>query len=311
MYSLNLSRELRTAVQPAVMFRQLCDAKDAAFQGKGLGDTFHWNVYSDTTDDGTIGSTGISETAVMPSDNFTITQGTLTIGEYGREVPYTGKLDDLSEQPVKEIIRKVLKNHAVKSIDIAAKSKFATTPLRVVASSGTDTAAVTLTTNGTATATNNIAMGKEHVKSIVDLMKERNIPAFGSGDYYCVGWPTTFRTLKNNLESIKQYVETGFAKIMNGEVGRYEGVRFIEQTNCAKGTGSTYNAAWGNAKSDWAFFMGEDTVAEAIAVPEEIRGKIPTDYGRSRGVAWYAELGYGLVHTAAAQARIIMWDSAA
>ena len=29
-----------------------------------------------------------------------------------------------------------------------------------------------------------------------------------------------------------------------------------------------------------------DTVAEAIAVPEEIRGKIPSDYGRSKGVAW-------------------------
>jgi N4-gp56 family major capsid protein len=311
MYSDNLSRELRTALQPGVMFRQLCDAKDAAHQGLGKGDTFHWNVYSDVTDDGTIGSTGISETEQMPEDNFTITQGTLTIGEFGRAVPYTGKLDDLSEQPVKEIIRKVLKNHAVKSIDYAAKAQFDTTPLRVVASSGTDTAAVTLTTNGTATATNNIALGKEHVKSIVDVMKERNIPAFGSGDYYAVGWPTTFRTLKNNLESIKQYVETGFAKIMNGEVGRYEGTRFIEQTNAAKGTGSTADAAWTNSKSDWAFFLGEDTVAEAIAVPEEIRGKIPTDFGRSRGVAWYALLGYGLVHTQAAQARILMWDSAA
>lgn len=224
--------------------------------------------------------------------------------------PYTGKLDDLSEHPVKEIIRKVLKNHAVKSIDLASKTEFDKTPLRVVPTTGTDTAAVTLTTNSVATLTNSIAMGKEHVKTIVDLMKERNIPAYGSGDYYAIGWPTTFRTLKNNLESIKQYVESGFAKIMNGEVGRYEGTRFIEQTNAAKGTGSTANAAWTNAKSDWALFMGEDTVAEAIAIPEEIRGKIPTDYGRSRGVAWYALLGFGLVHTAQAQARIIMWDSA-
>lgn len=309
MYSDNLSRELRTALQPAVMFRQLCDAKDAAHQGLGKGDTFHWNIYSDVTDDGTIGKTGISETEIMPEDNFTITQGTLTIGEFGRAVPYTGKLDDLSEQPVKEIIRKVLKNHAVKSIDLAAKAKFDDTPLRAIASSGTDTAAIQLYTNGTVTGTNNIALGKEHVKSIVDTMKERNIPAFGSGDYYAVGWPTTFRTLKNNLESIKQYIETGFAQIMNGEVGRYEGCRFIEQTNAPKGTGSTVNAAWGNAKSDWALFMGEDTVAEAIAIPEEIRGKIPTDYGRSRGVAWYALLGYGLVQTVAKQARIIMWDS--
>jgi len=311
MYSDNLSRELRTAVQPACKYRQLCDPKDAAFQGLGKGQTFHWNVYSDLSDDGTAGSTGIAETDVMPEDNFTIAQGTLTINEFGRSVPYTGKLDDLSEQPVKEIIRKVLKNHAVKSIDLAAKSKFDDTPLRVVPTSGTDTSAVTLTTNGTATLTNGIALGKEHVKSIIDLMKERNIPAYASGDYYAIGRPSSFRTLKNNLEGIKQYVETGFAKIMNGEVGRFEGCRFIEQTNAAAGTGSTANAAWTNAVSDMIHFMGEDTVAEAIAIPEEIRGKIPTDFGRSRGVAWYALLGYGLVHTQAAQARIILWDSAA
>jgi hypothetical protein len=30
----------------------------------------------------------------------------------------------------------------------------------------------------------------------------------------------------------------------------------------------------------------EDTVTEGIVIPEEIRGKLPGDYGRSKGVAW-------------------------
>jgi CBS domain-containing protein len=47
----------------------------------------------------------------MPETNFTITQGTMTITEYGNSVPYSGKLDDMSEHPVKEIINKVLKNN--------------------------------------------------------------------------------------------------------------------------------------------------------------------------------------------------------
>ncbi|MGH2362042.1 MAG: hypothetical protein ACRDGM_16070, partial [bacterium] len=68
--------------------------------------------------------------------------------------------------------------------------------------------------------------------------------------------------------------------------------------------------------SNWAFFFGEDTVAEAIAVPEEMRGKIPTDFGRSRGIAWYYLGGYGLVHPInsadnSKNARIVKWDSAA
>lgn len=71
-YSDELSTELRTHVQPAVKFRQLCDAKDASNKGLGKGDAYHWNVYSDLSDDGTLGQAGITETEVMPEDNFTI-----------------------------------------------------------------------------------------------------------------------------------------------------------------------------------------------------------------------------------------------
>jgi N4-gp56 family major capsid protein len=299
MYSDQLSKTLRFAVQPGVKFRQFADIKDAAVQGKGKGDTYHWNVYSDVAAAGTT----LVETSTMPETNFTITQGTMQITEYGNSVPYSGKLDDLSEHPVKEIIQKVLKNDAKKSFDTAAYAQFNATPLRVIPTAGTDTAAVTLYTNGTVTGTNNVALGKNHVKAIVDTMKERNIPGYGGNDdYVCLAHPTTLRSLKNDLESIHQYVDRGFTMILNGEIGRYEGVRFVEQTNIAKGT-------FANAKSNWAFFFGDDTVAEGIAVPEEMRGKIPTDFGRSRGIAWYYLGGFGLVHTAAAQARILKWDS--
>ncbi len=138
------------------------------------------------------------------------------------------------------------------------------------------------------TGTNSIAYGNAHAKAIVDMMKERNIPAYLGDDYYALAWPSTLRTFKNNLESIHQYSDTGFKLIMNGEIGRYENVRYVEQTNIAKGTGTdgiTTNA-WTNGLSDWLFFFGNDTVAEAIAVPEQMRGKIPSDYGRSKGVAW-------------------------
>ena len=307
MYALNLSRLLRMSVQPLVKFRQFCDIKDAAHQGLHRGDTFHWNVYSDVA---TQGST-LTETSTLPETAFTISQGTMTITEAGNSVPWTGKLDDLSEQPVAEVIRKVLKTDAKKAFDNLASAQFNSAALRVVPTAGTNTSAVTLTTNGTATLTNNVAMGKEHVKSIVDTMKERNIPAYTGDDYYCIAWPTTFRDFVDDIESIKQYVDQGFRMIMNGEIGRYDGVRFVEQTFKAKGSIGTAGTAWTNAKSDWIVFFGEDTVAEAVAVPEEMRGKIPGDYGRDRGIAWYYLGGFGIVHTQAAQSRIVIWDSAA
>ena len=311
LYSDNLSDYLRTHMQPASKFRDLCDMKDAG--GLHKGQTFNWNVYSDISDDGTLGKVGLSETETMPEDEFTITVGSLTITERGRAVPFTNKLELLSEHSCQDVIRKVLGDHAVKSHDRAAHAQFALCPLRVVPTGGTATSSVTLTTNGTATLTNNVALGKEHVKSIVDTMKERNIPAYRSGDYYAIGWPSTYRNFKNNLEGIHQYVESGMTKIMNGEMGRYEGTRFLEQTNVPKGTGSTANSAWGNSKSDWVFFMGVDTVIEGLSLPEEIRAKTPGDYGRSYGIAWYGLTGYGLSHTTSnpSQGRIVMWDSAA
>jgi N4-gp56 family major capsid protein len=320
MWSPNLSKVLRHAVQPMVKFRQFADIKDAAVQGKGKGDTFHWNVYSDVVTQGT----KLAETSTIPKTNYKITQGTMTITEYGNSVDYTGKLDDLSEQPVKEIVNKVLKNDAKKAFDVGAFEQFNATPLRVTPTAGTATDSIVLSTNGTAPGTNNVAMGKDHVKAIVDMMKERNIPPRIGDDYVCMGHPTTFRNFKNDLEAIHQYTDRGFQMILNGEIGRYENSRFVEQTNIPKGgaaDSTTFDPntntsdPWNNGKSSWAFFMGDDTVAEGISTPEEMRGKIPGDYGRDKGVAWYYVGGFGLVHTrndadSSRNARIVKWDSA-
>ena len=36
-----------------------------------------------------------------------------------------------------------------------------------------------------------------------------------------------------------------------------------------------------------------------------------SDYGRSKGIAWYSLNGFGLVHAAtASEARVVKWDSA-
>lgn len=315
MYADNLSDKLRETVQPMVKFRQFCDVKDAA--GKGRGQTFHWDVYKDVqTQGGTL-----VETNTMPESNFTIVQGTLTVTEYGNAVPYSGKLEALAQHSVRKPVMRALRRDATKAFDIASHAQFNNCALRVVPTSATATDAVTLTTDGTATLTNNVAFGLGHARAVVDLMKERNIPPYIADDYYAVAWPSTIRPLKTALESVYQYVNQGFQMILNGEIGRYDNMRFVEQTHIPKGgaadatlwdpeTGTA--EAWDNAKSDWIFFCGEDTVAEGIVIPEEIRAKIPTDFGRSKGVAWYYLGGFGIVHTTAnpADGRIVKWDSA-
>ena len=313
-YSLNLSNELRNAVQPSTKFRQFADVKDATQQGKKKGDIFTWDVVGNISR----ANRSLVETATVGEGNFTIYQSTMTISERGMSVPYSGKLEALSKFEVRQPIMRALKNDAAKDLDALCFAQFKRTKLRAVLQTGT----AILTTNGTATATASVACTTTHVRAIRDIMAERNIPAYSGNDYYAIARPAALRTLKTALESIHQYTESGLKMVMNGEIGRYDSVRFVEQTNIPRGgaadsaTFSEYTNtadAWTNSSSgavDWMFFFGEDTVAEAVAVPEETRAKIPSDYGRSKGVAWYYLGAFGLVHEQADESRVVMVDSA-
>lgn len=301
MYSDQLSDTLRTKLQPLTRFRNFCDIEDA--HGKGNGDTFSWNVYGDVATQGAV----LAEGSAMPETNFTITQESMTVTEMGNSVPYTRKLDILAKHSCERVIDKVLKNDACKALDAAAHAEFDKTKLLVYpGGAGADSATTiaALDTDGTASTTNNAALTKDHVKAIADLMAERNITPYDGENYCAIARPTTFRQLKDDLEAISFYIESGFSRIAAGEIGRYEGIRFFTQTNIA-------SEGWTNGKSDAAYFFGADTVTEAIVEAEQIRAKLPGDYGRSRGMAWYYLGGFGICHTQEANSRIIKWASAA
>jgi len=70
--------------------------------------------------------------------------------------------------------------------------------------------------------------------------------------------------------------------IMNGEIGRYENVRYIEQTNIAKSAGRT--------RSRMGVLLRRGHGGRGIAVPEEVRGKIRATTVAARvwlGIIWW------------------------
>ena len=317
LYSDELSDYLRIQVQPLTKFRQFCDAEDGTQKGLGKGETFVWDIVSNTSRQGR----RLDELLPMPETNVAVSQGSLTITEWGQAIPYTGKLEALAKHKIQNIIDKALKHDARKAFDIEAYQQFNLTPLRAAPTGGNSATAVTLTTNGATATTNNLALGTGHIKALSDTAKERNIPPYEGDAYFAISHPTTYRGMKNSLESINQYTAEGLQMIRFGEVGRYEDTRFIEQNNVPKGganNATTFDAwegtsqAWTNGLSSWMFYFGADTVTEAICIPEEIRAKLPGDYGRSKGIAWYALGGFGIIHSGSGNtnARIIKWDSA-
>lgn len=297
-----LTEWLRYVAQPLMRFRQVCDVKEAI--GTRRGATFNWDIISNIA---TAGST-LTESSTIALTSFTIAQGTLTVTEFGNAIPLTRKLREMSKYDVEEVIRKTLANDMAKTIDkYIMQSCIAQTPFIFQASGagGTDTANAVLTTTGTgssaAAATSWLHTG--HIISIVDQMKELNIPAFDGENYLCIAHPSTLSNLRAQMIPVMQYTESGLGRILSGEIGRFEGVRFIEQTNCNKVTPT--NAGAGS----WAAFIGGEAVIEAISVPEEIIEKEVTDFGRSLGLAWYMIAGYGLPFPATdtTNTRIAMW----
>ena len=234
------------------------------------------------------GASSLTETNTMPETSFTITQGTLTITEAGNAIPYSGKLEALSKFSTQQVVMKPLKRDRDKTLDALCHAQFNATPLRVV---GTSTAAVALTTNGTATATNSVAFNSSHHKAIIDVMKERNIPAYSGDDYMALAWPTTLRTFKT-IWKPSTNTPGRSANDLPGEIGRYENCRYVEQTNIPKGgaaNSTTWNAytntadVWDNVPLRLDFLLRRGHRGGSHRGSEEIRAKIPTDYGRSKG----------------------------
>ncbi len=295
-----LSEELRNNVQPVSRFTQFCDVEAAI--GTNNGDQYTWNIYGDVADEAS-DLTGIAENAAMPEGNYNVTQGSLTMKEFGKAVPYSGKYDDLSEHPVREIANKSLKNHAARTLDKVCATQFDASILTATSTSAT---AFTLQDDATFSGVATNALTKAHVRQLAVAAEERNIPSFDGENYCMIMRPSVFEPIGLELESVNKYVDEGWGQVITGEKGKYNGVRFTTQTNVA-------SKGWANTGA--AYLFGSDTVTEAVACPLELRGKIADDYGRGKGIAWYYLGNFGITHadqTSAetkAQARIIRWGS--
>lgn len=289
-----LSQQIRYKAQTLQKFRQFCDAESAAGTNRG-NKVFFDKVSNISTAGGTL-----LETDTIPKRNYTITQGTLTMTEYGNAIPYTQKVKTLADIMVPETIKTVLQNDMRVVLDSAAASQFMTNDYVATI---TNTATTTFGSAGLALATAGANMSDKNVRDIVDRMKILLIPKREDDNYVCVASTNSIRGLYDFFEA--KATQTTIDPLYRGEVGRYYGCRFVEETNFLSNTDGS-NGLYGEA-----CFFGADAVREGIAIPEEIRVGIPTDFGRDQAIAWYALLGFQQVwdFSADGQTRIITVNS--
>jgi len=287
-----LTDQVRKVAQPLFRLRQFADVKENI--GKGRGDTW---LFDKTANVATQGGTLI-ETNTIPETQFTVTQGTGTVTEYGNSVPMTLKAQTLEKIQLDSLTEAALRDDLVKVLESAAGAQFATTDYVAVCSS---TASVVFTTNGTATATATSDLTAANVRSIVDYMKKRNIPKYDGRNYICVASVSALSGLHADTGAggwvdLNKYSDTFAKNPIMGEVGEFYMTRFVDET------GYLSNTIGSGSTRGQAVFFGSDAVYEAVSVPEEIRVKQSADYGRDLGLAWYALLGFKIVWNLAADA---------
>jgi len=293
LYSPLLSKEVLEAAQPDLKIRQFVSAREA--WGKNAGETFLIDKY------GNIDTAGgqLMETSTIPAHSFRLYQATCTLHEYGNSIPFTRKYEDLSQVSVREGIVLTLKNDLAKVIDTQVEAALDDAKIRYV---GTATDGGVVTTDGTATATATSSLNKFHVKEIIDYMYQTmKAEPWAGGDYMAICSSDAKRGIYDDVEAILQYTKYP----ASGEFGRYYDCRFVKTNHAldnAIGAGSAYGEAY--------FLGGPDVVFEANAVSPIVIPKEVTDYQRSRGLAWYAIMGWVIAHNADPDNNVVKYDSA-
>lgn len=243
----------------------------------------------------------------IPEDNLVMSTKAITVNEWGRSVPYTSLSDELSAYNVENIVQRTLRDQMSIVLDNNAASAFKSTDAKIVATP-TGPASIQYGTSGVAPATASANINTFHVEDIRDYMfGTLKMPAYEGDDFICILSTKAKRGIVSdpNWEMWHKYTDPS-AKY-NGEIGRYENIRFIETNNF----GALSNAVGTGGVLGQAVFFGADAVVMALVQDPELRAMIPRDYGRQKGVAWYGVAQWGVVWDTAnaGEARIIRVDS--
>ncbi len=261
------------------------------------GGTISFSKYANLTRGGIVLETGDIETKEMSATSVNI-----TVNEYGNAVGITSKFMTLSFMDEMQNAATLLgRDYAIVTDSMLRDALFSGTQVKFAGGR-------TLISDILSTDT----LNKAEVDGVVETLATGNSlkMADANGEYYvCFAHPHQTRYLKADLISVRQYAFPEL--IFKGEVGEYNGVRFIETSNVPNGAVAstepgydatlvqgydTGGAVLMSADVYKCAFFGERAYGWAIATPVELREDPGTsNYGRRRGIAWYAIMGAGVI----------------
>lgn len=252
-------------------FTQFCNIKEDALNGGGKGGIVLFDKMGDIP--GTHGT--LVETTTMPRATFVLGQGTATIAEYGLAIPFTGKLEKISEFNLDNMIHKRLRNHQAQTLDRACHAAFIDTLAKYTAVA---TESYSLNTAGVAPGTAGSNLNSYHVKNICDQLQIWNVPPYDNeGNYVCIASVKALRALTDDSTWIDVYRYTKPEQRLTNEAGKIYNCRFVKENHILS---NSFNTSYGEA-----IFFGDDAVEEIPVMPPLVTYE-EKDHGRDKSIAW-------------------------
>lgn len=254
--------------------------------GRKMGESVTLKRVSNLTDPT---SAVLVENQRIPEDTISFSTKAVTVSEWGRAVTFTNLSNELSPLEIPDEVEIALQKQMAKVLDKAAMVGFQNAKVKAIPTSETQ---ITFDTDGTPSSAGVANLNYSHVEQIRDYLHSTLHAMPYSGDeYFSLAATKALRGIKQDpkFEVWNRY--TNSEAKATGEVGKIEGIRFIEVNNtnvlsASKGTGSVQGEA---------VFFGADPVAMAQVLAPHLRVQSNGDFGRSLAVAWYGILNFDIV----------------
>jgi len=278
------------ALRSELLFDQAADVQPTAQSMPGSGVTF--TIFNDLS----AATSTLSETTDVTAVALSDSQVTVTLGEYGNAVITTAKLRGTSFLDVDSVAANVVGYNAGDSIDQVVRDVLAGGTNVIYGGGGTTTP----TGRTSVTATDIIEAND--VRKVTAQLRKANAATF-NGLYMGFIHPDVSYDLRRETGAASwrdPHVYQDTMEIYNGEIGAFEGVRFIETPrakvfeNASNGSGST-----GTIEVYCTHIMGRQALSKAHsitdgngAVPKIVRGPVTDTLARLQPIGWYWLGGY-------------------
>jgi N4-gp56 family major capsid protein len=280
------------ALRPEMYYDQFADVQ--ATNATNPGASIKFTIFNDLAAATTALGEAEDVTPVAMSDS----QVTVTLAEYGNATVTTAKLRASSFLPVDPVAANAVGYNAGLSIDTIAKNVLQAGDNVIYATGGATDPSSRTTVNSDDT------LAANDVRRVVAQLRGANVPTI-NGSYVGFIHPDVSYDFRSATDASAWRTPANYVDpsgIYNGEIGMFEGVRFMESSRAPLFANASNNSgSAGTIDVYGTLIMGRQALAKGISLGGEYGAQPTIVYGtvtdllkRFRPVGWKHFVGYGV-----------------